>query len=138
MKPMTKILFKFFALCLILTLIVGCKEKEMKIDVNNESVAVAFSPKEKNLGLISKQDSCLEFHAFITNETEDTIIISDIRPSCGCITILDSPEIILPQSKSDIRIGITLTNIEGYFSKKIYAMTSDKEPFLMTIIGEVE
>jgi len=62
----------------------------------------------------------------VTNKGDKPLIISNVRPSCGCTTPQWSKDPILPGKSAKIKVGYN-TQIKGDFKKSIEVYSNDPE-----------
>lgn len=73
-----------------------------------------------------------------TNTTKETILITNVRPSCGCTAANYTKTPIKPGEKGMVAATYNAAN-PGAFTKSITVTTSDSEtPKSLTIKGKVE
>ncbi|MGX9986571.1 DUF1573 domain-containing protein [Soonwooa purpurea] len=74
----------------------------------------------------------------ITNTGKEPLILSDVKPACGCTTPEWSKDPILPGKSTKIKVGYN-TNLNGAFSKPIEVFSNDAQnPRSVLIIkGEI-
>ena len=62
----------------------------------------------------------------VTNKGDKPLIISEVKPSCGCTTPEWSKDPILPGKSTQIKVGYN-TSIKGSFNKLIEVFSNDPE-----------
>ncbi len=74
----------------------------------------------------------------VTNTGKNPLIISSVKPGCGCTTPKYTKDPILPGQKGTITLGFDSSNFDGAINKQaeVYANV-DKAPILITFSGNV-
>ncbi|MFI3239202.1 MAG: DUF1573 domain-containing protein [Bacteroidales bacterium] len=93
---------------------------------------------EHDLGIINEQDGMVTTQFELTNNTNNKIIITDIRKSCGCITVEYQHTEINPDESSIINVTYNPSGEIGEFKRSIIVSTSaNNERERLTIKGGV-
>ena len=83
---------------------------------------VAFSETEHNFGNIKKGEKVEHIYE-VTNTGTNPLIISNVKPGCGCTAPDYTKEPIMPGQKGQITLKFDSTNFDGvvYKSAEVYA-----------------
>lgn len=137
---MTKTTIYFTCISALLLLMCGCNTSDSN---NHESIVNSFSmlvitPAKYNFKEISKNDQdTVNFTFKLTNQSDSTITIRDISPSCECVHINEYPDTIHPQETKMLKGFIRLTNLIGHQTKSIIIQCSNDSIAIMRISGDV-
>ena len=121
-----KYLFIFFMLCSVsFAQIVGPK--------------LAAQEKEYAFGSIKEGE--IVSHSFIvTNTGGDTLVINDVRASCGCTAAKPEKSKLLPGESTNIQVSFNTNGRKGHQQKHVYITSNDKEnaEMRLSFTAEVE
>jgi len=99
---------------------------------------VALSESQFDFGKIKKGDQ--KEHTYeITNTGENPLIISQVKPGCGCTVPDYTKEPILPGQKGKITLKFDSTNFDGLVNKQaeVYANV-EKSPIMITFSADIQ
>lgn len=99
---------------------------------------VALSESQFDFGKIKKGDQ--KEHTYeITNTGENPLIISQVKPGCGCTVPDYTKEPILPGQKGKITLKFDSTNFNGLVNKQaeVYANV-EKSPIMITFSADIQ
>lgn len=119
----------------------SCKERE-NTDIKQTSIETGdfvLNPKHFDLGTIKmdKNDTIRKFKFDIQNNSSDSIHISKVDVSCGCLKIQSAPNLIHPLSHGEIHGYINLSNLKGHLSKAIFVNYNDGKVIVLRIKGDI-
>lgn len=100
--------------------------------------SVALTEPSFNFGNIKKGEQ--KNHTFeITNTGKNPLIISEVRPTCGCTAPEFSKEPISPGQKAKVVLNFDSTNFEGPVTKtaEVYANT-EKSPIILSFQANIQ
>lgn len=125
--------------------LLACQKKEEHLSsqvietTNHQSLTtLALSENHFNFGKIKKGEK-VEHTYEVTNTGETPLIISEVRPGCGCTAPDFTREPILPGEKGKIVLAFDSTNFEGLVNKEAGVFANvDQNPIILTFSAEVE
>lgn len=88
--------------------------------------------------LKSKGDS-IEFIFNLKNCADSLIIIKKVDVSCGCISIIESPDSIFPNMNAKLKGVVNIKNQHGHLNKSIFVNYGRRRNsiLLLRIIGDI-
>ncbi|MGA9211973.1 DUF1573 domain-containing protein [Kaistella sp.] len=99
---------------------------------------IALSEAQFDFGKIKKGDH--KEHTYeVTNTGENPLIISQVKPGCGCTVPDYTKEPILPGQKGKITLKFDSSNFDGLVNKQaeIYANV-EKAPIVITFSADIQ
>lgn len=107
------------------------------IILQSSPIVLWQTPTTHDFGTLQQHQAAAYTFQFKNNST-DTIIIDNVRTTCGCTVSDWTVEPILPDSLSQIRVVYDADKL-GYFRKKIKVFVShQRKGETLTISGNVE
>ncbi|EJL72134.1 DUF1573 domain-containing protein [Chryseobacterium populi] len=105
---------------------------------NQPSTSIALSESNFNFGNIKKGDKVEHIYE-ITNTGTNPLVISEVKPGCGCTVPEFTKEPILPGKKGKITLHFDSTNFDGNVNKfaDVYANV-DKAPIKLTFTANIQ
>jgi hypothetical protein len=100
--------------------------------------AVVIENPEHNFGNIPENGGSVTATFKVFNGTDETIIITNVKPSCGCTSPTWTKEPIESGQKGEIKATFNPKGRPGPFDKSITASTNTNERLTMRIKGIVE
>lgn len=132
-----------FSLCLVIAIsftsfsqAVQTQSEKTKTVENQEVQKIAWDSQEYDFGNIP-QNLSAEAEFVFTNISDEPVIISKVKSSCGCTVTAYDKKPILPGESSTIMASYNAKKI-GAFRKTVRVTTNDFKPYKLTIKGEVE
>jgi translation initiation factor 1 (eIF-1/SUI1) len=100
---------------------------------------IQFQSKVYDYGLIKESDGAAKCVFSFTNIGDDALIITAVRPSCGCTASNYTQEPILPGGSGIVEASYNPAGRPGPFNKAITVTTNDPDnaTIVLTIKGEV-
>lgn len=117
----------------------AAKQTDRTAEKKDEKSPLEFETLVIDFGDIQKSDKPVETVFRFKNTGKDPIILSNVRPSCGCTIPEWTKDPVLPKKIGEIKVQYKNTHIVGTFSKTI-SVTSNKNPdnpITLTIKGKV-
>lgn len=115
------------------------------------SCFIGCAPREKNPGIRFDADTfhfgTLEEgksidHVFgFTNTGTDTLVVKEVRPTCGCTVAGDFDKEVKPGRKGKIPVTLDTTGFDGYLAKTLKVKTNipgNLDYFILTLEGTVK
>lgn len=129
---------------------VACQKKEETTAQSVETASVeevvektavtslALSENHHNFGAIKKGETVQHTYE-ITNTGDNPLVISDVKPACGCTAPEFTKDPILPGQKGKIVLSFDSTNFDGLVNKQasVYANV-EQSPIMLTFSAEVQ
>lgn len=126
---------------------VACQKKEEvttqtpQVEEVIEKTAItslALSENHHNFGAIKKGETVQHTYE-ITNTGDNPLVISDVKPACGCTAPEFTKDPILPGQKGKIVLSFDSTNFDGLVNKQasVYANV-EQSPIMLTFSAEVQ
>ena len=105
---------------------------------NQPLTSIALSESNFNFGNIKKGDKVEHIYE-ITNTGTNPLVISEVKPGCGCTVPEFTKEPILPGKKGKITLHFDSTNFDGNVNKfaDVYANV-DKTPIKLTFTANIQ
>lgn len=100
--------------------------------------SLALSENHHNFGAIKKGETVQHTYE-ITNTGDNPLVISDVKPACGCTAPEFTKDPILPGQKGKIVLSFDSTNFDGLVNKQasVYANV-EQSPIMLTFSAEVQ
>ncbi|MBN2730647.1 MAG: DUF1573 domain-containing protein, partial [Bacteroidales bacterium] len=100
---------------------------------------VQFDKKVHDYGVIKEESGPAKCIFAVTNIGDDTLLITAVRPSCGCTASNYTKEGIPPGGKGEIEATYNPANRPGNFNKAITVTTNDPDnaTIVLSIKGQV-
>lgn len=100
--------------------------------------SIYFAESTYNFGEVPQGEKRKHIFTFYNNGTEP-VVISRVRPSCGCTVSEYTREPVAPGQKGEIHAEYNSANRHGHFSTQIkVTSTADNSPHTLRIRGEVK
>jgi hypothetical protein len=107
---------------------------------HKKSPGIYFASDKYNFGIIQEGKSV--HHTFeFTNNGTGTLLIRDIRPTCGCIVADDYDKEVKPGQSGKIPVTLDTTGFDGYLAKTVIVKTNvpgNSDYFILTLEGTVK
>lgn len=103
----------------------------------NTKIDDMFDKSSHDFGKLKQSDQPSIYKFQYTNNSDEPLIISGTRASCGCTVAEYSKEPILPGKKGFIKVSYNTKNRPGTFNKNI-TVTTNLGTKILTIKGVVE
>ncbi|MEY8761201.1 DUF1573 domain-containing protein [Chryseobacterium tongliaoense] len=105
---------------------------------NQPLTSIALSESNFNFGNIKKGDKVEHIYE-ITNTGTNPLVISEVKPGCGCTVPEFTKEPVLPGKKGKITLHFDSTNFDGNVNKfaDVYANV-DKAPIKLTFTANIQ
>ena len=102
------------------------------------STSVALSESDFKFGKIKKGDK-VEHVYEVTNTGTNPLVISEVKPACGC-TVPDYTKVpILPGQKGKITLKFDSTNFDGLVTKQAEVFANvEKSPIMLTFSADIQ
>ncbi|MBN2536434.1 MAG: DUF1573 domain-containing protein [Spirochaetales bacterium] len=104
-----------------------------------KSPGIYFASDKYNFGIIEEGKSVN--HAFeFTNNGTGTLIVNEIRPTCGCTVAGNYDKEVKPGRNGKIPISLDTSGFDGYLAKSIIVKTNvpGNSDFILTLEGHVK
>lgn len=135
---------KLLGMLLACLLLNGCNNpnNEKRSSGNTKSVvSEGFLTAEVlrlDLGEMNKQSATKYDFAFnLCNESDTVALISNVDVSCGCVSITEYPDSVLPHSTQSIKGVVDITNQHNRLNKAIFVAYNDKYTLLLRVLGVI-
>lgn len=103
-----------------------------------EKSVVFFENSSYDFGTIKEEEGPVTYEFEFTNTGNDTLIISNVKPSCGCTTSGWTKEPVMPGEKGIITAQYNPTNRPGVFKKSLtVTFNTEENVFRLYINGKV-
>lgn len=106
--------------------------------ISAQETAIAFSELEHDFGEFKEVDGKVFYDFEFTNNGNSPLIVTNVKPSCGCTTPDWTKEPVAPGKKGFVRATYDPKSRPGKFSKTITVTTNIDKPVILTIKGNVE
>ena len=112
---------------------------EAAAPVSNEpSTSIALSESNFDFGKIKKGDKVEHIYE-ITNTGKNPLIISEVKPGCGCTAPDFTKEPIMPGKKGKITLHFDSTNFDGNVQKYADVFANvEKAPIKLTFTANIQ
>lgn len=120
--------------------LIGCDtNKNVKdSDSGNEHTLTVLNPHyEIGTHEAGSPDSVINVVFKLENNTDTVITISKVEPGCSCVSIVDYPNQIEPDSEGNLNASINLARQRNHISKEIYITYNKTKVRVVRIIGDV-
>lgn len=99
---------------------------------------IMVSPIQHDFGYVI-QGTTTSYDYTVSNLGSDILKINDVRPACGCTSVLISKGEILPHDTADLRVDFNSNGFSGNVKKSVYILSNDpKNPTMeLTYIANV-
>ena len=113
------------------------EDEMLKKAQSSPLTSVAFAETDFNFGKIKKGDKVE--HVFeVTNTGDNPLIISNVKPACGCTVPDYTKEPILPGKKGNITIHFDSSNFDGTVYKTVDAyLNVEKAPIRLNFSADI-
>lgn len=99
--------------------------------------SLALSSNNHNFGDVKKGESVEHIYE-VTNTGDNPLIISEVKPACGCTAPEYTKEPIMPGQKGKITLKFDSTNFEGMQHKQAQVFANvETSPILLTFTANV-
>lgn len=117
---------------------VQTQDEMLKKAQANPSTTIALSESAFSFGKLKKGDH-VEHVYEVTNTGENPLIISQVKPGCGCTVPDYTHEPILPGKKGQITLKFDSSNFDGTVQKQaeVYANV-EKAPIILTFTADIQ
>jgi hypothetical protein len=118
--------------------VVESPEEMLKVAQSKPLTNVALSESQFDFGTMKKGDH--KDHTYeITNTGKNPLIISQVKPGCGCTVPDYTKEPILPGQKGKITLKFDSSNFDGLVNKQaeIYANV-EKAPIVISFSADIQ
>ncbi|WP_028123035.1 DUF1573 domain-containing protein [Epilithonimonas tenax] len=114
------------------------EESEMLKEAQSKPLtSIAFSETEHNFGDIKKGEKVEHIYE-VTNTGTNPLIISNVKPGCGCTVPDYTKEPILPGKKGKITLHFDSTNFDGAVNKAADVFVNvEKAPVKITFSANI-
>lgn len=117
---------------------VETQEEMLKKAQANPSTTVALSESNFSFGKLKKGDH-VEHVYEVTNTGENPLIISQVKPGCGCTVPDYTKEPILPGKKGKITLKFDSSNFDGMVNKQAEVFANvEKAPIVLTFTADIQ
>ena len=131
------------SLCLVLSIsFASFSQSAKKVESSSNAVEtpeiqkISWDSQEYDFGAIP-QNLSAEAEFVFTNISDEPVIISKVKSSCGCTVTGYDKKPVLPGESSTIMATYNAKKL-GAFRKTLRVTTNDFKPYKLTIKGEVE
>ncbi|KQT15299.1 hypothetical protein ASG31_15330 [Chryseobacterium sp. Leaf404] len=105
---------------------------------NQPTTTVALSESNFNFGTIKKGDKVNHVYE-ITNTGKNPLVISEVKPGCGCTAPEFTKEPILPGKKGKITLSFDSSNFDGAVDKYADVFANvEKAPIKLTFNANIQ
>ena len=102
------------------------------------STTVAFSESDFKFGKIKKGDK-VEHVYEVTNTGTNPLVISEVKPACGCTVPDYTKDPILPGQKGKITLKFDSSSFDGLVNKQVEVFANvEKSPILLTFSADIQ
>ena len=105
--------------------------------VMSQNEKIKFNETEHDFGIIGEKDGNAYFDFILTNNTDATLIVTNVTASCGCTTPQWTREPVEPGKTGTVTAIYNPLGRIGSFSKVITVHTNQPNPVYLKIRGEV-
>lgn len=125
----SRVIILMLSLALLMVFVPSYARKTAKIKVDKTTIDVGVMDNISNVRTIS---------IGFVNKGKEKLKISEIRTSCGCLTVTYPQYLIAPGEKGMIKAVLDLRNLSPmHIDKKIAIYSnSKKSPLVITVTGE--
>lgn len=114
------------------------QEDLLKTAKSKPITTVAISQNHHDFGKITKGDKVQHTYEF-TNTGKNPLIISAVKPGCGCTAPDYTKEPVMPGEKGEVTLSFDSANFDGLVNKEasVYANV-DKAPIVLTFSADIQ
>lgn len=117
---------------------VETQEEMLKKAQANPSTTIALSESNFSFGKLKKGDH-VEHVYEVTNTGENPLIISQVKPGCGCTVPDYTKEPILPGKKGKITLKFDSSNFDGMVNKQAEVFANvEKAPVVLSFTADIQ
>jgi hypothetical protein len=136
---MHRILRLIVILCLGATALAGYVAAQSTTQKSDEAVIKVNPTSKARIDIVSDNydfgsipRGAIVVHSFVVkNVGQETLAITNVKPTCGCTTAPLSDSLVAPGEQTDIRATFNTQNFNGRVKKQIYVDSSDPiKPYL--------
>ncbi len=122
-----------------LTLTIKCNVIVNEVKENNIGAKIFFPETQHDFGVV-QEGKKLEYTFKFQNNGTESLVIKDVKTSCGCTAAVVSENTIKPGQDGSIKVNFDTKNRSGRNSKSITVVSNDtKEPNkVITIYADVQ
>ncbi|MDR0733182.1 MAG: DUF1573 domain-containing protein [Dysgonamonadaceae bacterium] len=102
-----------------------------------EDGKITFNEKKHDFGEISDKGGNVSFDFILTNRSNEPLLISNVKASCGCTTPSWTKTPIKPKKSGTITVSYNPNGQHGSFLKSITVYTNLGTPITLQISGKV-
>lgn len=114
-----------------------CVTTNFAFSFAQEDGKITFNEKKHEFGVISDKGGKVSFDFVLTNNSDEPLLISNVKASCGCTTPSWTKTPIEPKKSGTITVSYNPSGQHGSFLKSITVHTSQGAPITLQISGEV-
>lgn len=114
------------------------KAEDIRVAQSKPLTNIALSESQFDFGKIKKGDQ--KHHVYeVTNTGENPLVISQVKPACGCTVPDYTKEPILPGQKGKITLNFDSSNFDGLVNKQaeVYANV-EKAPIVISFSADIQ
>ena len=118
--------------------VVDSQEEMVKVAQSKPLTTIALSESQFDFGKMKKGDQ--KEHVYeVTNTGENPLIISQVKPGCGCTVPDYTKEPILPGQKGKITLKFDSSSFDGLVNKQaeVYANV-EKAPIIISFSADIQ
>ena len=118
--------------------VVDSQEEMVKVAQSKPLTTIALSESQFDFGKMKKGDQ--KEHVYeVTNTGENPLIISQVKPGCGCTVPDYTKEPILPGQKGKITLKFDSSSFDGLVNKQaeVYANV-EKAPIVISFSADIQ
>lgn len=93
---------------------------------------ISIQPRDWDYGYLPKGVSVSHIYT-IKNEGDDTLRITNVRPSCGCTSAPLSKNVLAPGESVDLKVNFNSQNFLGQVTKTVHIQSNDQSAPYSTI-----
>ncbi|GHT63327.1 hypothetical protein AGMMS50239_19060 [Bacteroidia bacterium] len=115
-----------------------CITISLRFSFAQEDGKVTFNEKKHDFGLISEKEGSVNFDFVLTNNSNEPLLINNVKASCGCTTPSWTRMPIEPKKSGTITVSYNPKGQRSSFLKSVMVYTNfSTTPFMLQISGEV-
>jgi hypothetical protein len=99
--------------------------------------SITFNDTKHDFGVIYDKGGAISFDFVLTNNSEESLLINNVKASCGCTTPSWTRTPIEPKQSGTITVSYNPSGQQGSFLKSIVVHTNQGAPIMLQISGEV-
>lgn len=105
---------------------------------NGPTTTIAFSESDFKFGKIKKGDK-VEHVYEVTNTGTNPLVISEVKPGCGCTVPDFTKDPILPGQKGKITLKFDSSSFDGMVTKQAEVFANvEKSPILLSFSADIQ